>query len=182
MEWPITFAIALTAGMIVSAIGVLFFHDQAYDDIEQRVDYSFSAQVLQRVFFYYRSFGVLMLFFFLTFSVSLYALQSVSGIILFEEGRASLLGIMLFAFDLVARGAFFDWMEHFRLSLSPLSMNREYFWFVMYAFVFRMFYALTLLRILISFVWIYRKVKRARREYAEESWHASKRDAAAREP
>ena len=34
--------------------------------------------------------------------------------------------------------------------------------FVGYAFIFRMFFGLTLLRILISFIWIYGKIHRAR--------------------
>ncbi|MEL6746510.1 MAG: hypothetical protein AAFO79_01655 [Pseudomonadota bacterium] len=171
MDLAIIFALALSVAMLVAATSVVFFHDQKFSDIEQRVDYSFSTELLTRVFLYYRGFGVLMLLFFALFTLSLYALQIDSGLILFEEGRASIIGIAAFAFDLVARGAFFDWMEHFQWSLSPLSMNREYFWFVMYAFVFRMFYALTLLRILISFVWIYRKVKRARAAY-EGDWRA----------
>ena len=167
MSWPVWFAIAVSAAMTFTAISVVFFHDRKYGDIEQLVDYSFSAGVLKRIALYFRGFGVVMAFFFLLFSMSVYLLQRVDDLILFEEGQVSLLSIMLFAFDLVARGAFFDWMEHFQLRLTPLDMNREHFWFVIYTFVFRMFYALTLLRVLISFAWLYRKVQIARRQHFE---------------
>ncbi|MBI1385399.1 MAG: hypothetical protein GC150_10850 [Rhizobiales bacterium] len=181
MTFAVWFALANSAGMIVAAVSVIFFHDRKYGDIEQLIDYSFSANVLKRVLLYYRGFGVLMLFFFLVFSISVYMLQAVDGRVLFAEGRASLFGIMLFAFDLVARGAFFDWMEHFEFSLSPLSMNRSSTWFVLYAFVFRMFYALTLLRILISFAWIWRKIAVAKREHETGLLRIAAREADERE-
>lgn len=69
---------------------------------------------------------------------------------------------MLFALDLVLRGGFFDFMQHFDLRISHVWMNKKAWGFVWYAFVFRMFYGLTLLRILISFIWIYGKIRRAR--------------------
>ncbi|MEL6215597.1 MAG: hypothetical protein AAFQ99_07975, partial [Pseudomonadota bacterium] len=164
MTWALWFAFANTVAMVLAAFSIVFFHDRKYADIEQLIDYSFSSAVIRRVLLYYRGFISMMLLFFLLFSLSCYALQSLDGVVLFEEGRGSLLGIMAFAFDLVARGAFFDWMEHFQWSLTPLAMNREHTWFVLYAFVFRMFYALTLLRILLSFVLLWRKISHVRRE------------------
>ena len=60
-------------------------------------------------------------------------------------------------------------MEHFDLGVSPISMNRKLFWFVIYAFVFRMFYAVTLIKIVISFVWIYGKIRMARQMFGTSS-------------
>lgn len=171
MTWALWLALGNTIAMILAAISIVFLHDRKYADIEQLVSYSFSTDVIHRVLLYYRGFISMMLLFFITFSLSVYALQSLDGLQLFEEGRGSLLGVMAFGFDLVARGAFFDWMEHFQWSLTPLSMNREHTWFVLYAFVFRMFYALTLLRLLLSFVLIWRKIRTARREMAYDDWH-----------
>ena len=171
MTWALWLALANTVAMVVAAISIVFFHDRKYADIEALIAYSFSSSVMRRVLLYYRGFVSMMLLFFLTFSISVYALQWLDGLRLFEEGRGSLLGIMCFAFDLVARGAFFDWMEHFQWSLTPLSMNREHTWFVLYAFVFRMFYALTLLRILLSFALIWRKISAARRDFGHSDGH-----------
>jgi len=167
MSWPIWLAIINTFAMIFAAVSVVFFHDRKSTDIAQLIDYSFSTQVLKCVILYYRGFVMLMLLFFITFSVSLFALQRGAGVVLFAEGSATLLGMMLFAFDLMARGALFDWMEHFDWRLTPLHMNRELFWFVLYAFVFRMFYAVTLLRIVFSFAWLYRKISLAKKDHTD---------------
>ena len=168
MSWPIWFAIVNAFAMIAGAISVVFFHDRKSSDIGQLIDYSFSTHVLKRVILYYRGFVLLMLLFFITFSISLFALQKSAGVTLFAEGKASLLGMILFSFDLMARGAFFDWMEHFDWRLTPLHMNRGQLWFVIYAFVFRMFFAVTLLRILFSFAWLYRKIKQAKKEHSDQ--------------
>jgi len=168
MSWPIWFAIINAFAMVAGAISVVFFHDRKSSDIGQLIDYSFSTYVLKRVILYYRGFAVLVLLFFLTFSISLYALQTGANVTLFAEGKASLLGMFLFSFDLMARGAFFDWMEHFDWRLTPLHMNRERLWFVIYAFVFRMFFAVTLIRIVFSFAWLYRKIKLAKKEHLEQ--------------
>lgn len=160
----IWFALFNAGAMIFAAIFVVFFHDRRYADIEQWIDYSFSHQVLKRVILYYRGLAALMAIFFVLFVISMIILQRGAGIMLFAEGKASIAGMTLFALDLLARGALFDWMEHFELRFTPLHMNREMTWFVIYAFVFRMFYGLTLLKILISFAWIYGKIRVAKRE------------------
>jgi hypothetical protein len=41
-------------------------------------------------------------------------------------------------------------------------MNTASPWFVIYAFVFRMYYSLSLIKILLSFAWIYGKIRKAR--------------------
>ena len=73
------------------------------------------------------------------------------------------IAVSFFALDLVARGAFFDVMEHFDLAVTHLHMNRAARGFVWYCFAFRMYYGLTLLRIAVSFVWIWTKISAARR-------------------
>ena len=169
MHWPVTFALLNSLAMIAAGVFVLFFHDRRHQDIESWVDFSFSAGTLRRVLGYYRTMAALMGVFFVLFVVSLILLQRVAGLTLFAEGKAFYVSIFFFALDLVARGAFFDWMEHFEISITPVSMNRDLFWLVVYAFIFRMFFALTLLKILISFAWIWGKVRRARRETALEA-------------
>ncbi|MEZ5774577.1 MAG: hypothetical protein R3D33_07710 [Hyphomicrobiaceae bacterium] len=162
--WPIWFAIANTVAMVIASVFVFFFHERKHEDIESWIDFSFSLDMLKRVVGYYRTMAALMGLVFVVFVISMFALQKGAGLTLFAEGEASMLGMAFFALDLVLRGAFFDWMEHFDWSISPLTMNRELFWFVIYAFVFRMFFALTLLKILISFAWIWRKIQLAKRE------------------
>ncbi len=164
MSWPVSFAIANSLAMIIASVFVLFVHDRKHEDIEQSVDFSFSAETLRRVLGYYRTMAVLMALFFVVFVASLIALQRFADLTLFAEGKAFYLSMVFFTLDLVLRGAFFDWMEHFNISVSPLSMNRELSSFVWYAFVFRMFFALTLLKILVSFAWIWGKVRRALKE------------------
>ena len=64
----------------------------------------------------------------------------------------------MFTLDLVLRGGFFDFMQHFDMTLSHITMNREVRGFVWYSFLFRMFYGLTMFKILLSFLWIYGKI------------------------
>ena len=161
-------AIILAMAFIASTIYVVFFHDRRLADMEQWVEYSYSHTVLRRAILYYRVIAITMLVYFVLFSISLMTLQYSGGYQIYREGNAGLFGTLIFALDMVFRGAFFDFMEHFDLSLSYVKMNRELFWFVLYAFVFRMFYALTLLRIIISSAWIFGKISRARRGMADE--------------
>ena len=72
--------------------------------------------------------------------------------------RASPIAVSLFTLDLVLRGGFFDFMQHFDMTLSHVGMNRKTRGFVWYAFMFRMFYGLTMFKILFSFLWIYGKI------------------------
>ena len=84
--------------------------------------------------------------------------------------RASPIAVSLFTLDLVLRGGFFDFMQHFDMSLSHIYMNRQVRGFVWYAFIFRMFYGLTMFKILLSFLWIYGKIsvnRDLRRELTE---------------
>ncbi len=168
LTWPIWMAIVLAMAFIVSTIYVVFFHDRRLADMEQWVEYSYSHTVLRRAILYYRVIAIAMAVYFVLFTISLLTLQYAGGYRIYAEGPAGLFGTLLFAFDMVCRGAFFDFMEHFDLSLSYVKMNRELFWLVLYAFVFRMFYALTLLRIIISSAWIFSKISRARKGMADE--------------
>jgi hypothetical protein len=164
MTWPVIFAIVNTLAMIGAGIYVLFRHARQEEDIESRVDFSFNANTLKRVLLYYRTMAALMALFFSLFVLSLIFLQHFDGVEIFAEGKAFYVSMLFFALDLVLRGAIFDLMEHFDLSVTPVSMNREHSALVWYCFVFRMFFAVTLLKILISFAWIWSKVRRALKE------------------
>jgi len=113
-----------------------------------------------------------MLVFYVLFTISCLLLQA-EGHLIFSDGKepihAGPIAASLFTIDLVLRGGFFDIMEHFDLGVSPIAMNRKLFWFVIYAFVFRMFYAVTLIKILLSFVWIYGKIRMARQTFGPNS-------------
>jgi hypothetical protein len=144
---------------------IVLFHDSTLTDIEQRVDYSFSMQVLRSVALYYRFMAGAMLLFYVLFAISLVMIQDGMETHLFHDGPATLAAALTFTLDLLMRGAFFDVMEHFDLALTRHRMNFELRWFVIYAFVFRMFYGVTLLKIVLSFAWLSRKIALARREW-----------------
>ena len=166
--WPVWMAIMLSGAFIASTIYVVFFHHLRLADMEQWVEYAYSHTVFKRAILYYRVIAITMLVYFVLFNLSLLFLQYFGDFQIFEGGNAGPIGTLVFSFDMVCRGAFFDFMEHFDLSLSYVHMNRENFWFVVYAFVFRMFYALSLLRILMSSAWIFGKISKVRRSMTEE--------------
>jgi hypothetical protein len=161
----IIFALALSVAMTVVALTLFFTHDRNHEDLEQSVDYSFSTLTMGRALNYYRISGYAMLAAYVLFVASCLHLQW-DGHQVFAKGDtpvwAGPFQVMLFALDLVLRGGFFDFMQHFDLKVSQVWMNRKTWAFVVYAFVFRMFFALTLLRMLISFFWIYSKISRVR--------------------
>jgi hypothetical protein len=161
----IVFALAFSVAMMVVALTLLFTHDRNHDDIEQSVDFSFSGETMRRALTYYRILGYAMLAAYVLFVFSCLHLQWDGHQVFERDGRpvwAGPIQVMLFALDLVLRGGFFDFMQHFDLRVSHVWMNRKAWGFVWYAFVFRMFFALTLLRMLISFFWIYSKITRVR--------------------
>ncbi|MCH9808293.1 MAG: hypothetical protein K0U74_11225 [Alphaproteobacteria bacterium] len=169
MTLSITFALLLSIAMVVVAVLTWFYHDAKHRDLDSWAQYGFSVETLRHTVLYYRSMGISMLVFYVLFTVNCLMLQS-DGFQLFtyrngEEVVAGPVGAAMFTFDLVARGGFFDVMEHFELSTSPLVMNRANFWFVLYCFVFRIYYALTLIRIVVSFVWIWVRIKKASEAY-----------------
>ena len=96
------------------------------------------------------------------FTVSAVWLQA-DGFAIFADGAvpvtASPIAVSLYTLDLVLRGGFFDFMQHFDMTLSHIQMNRSARGFVWYAFIFRMFYGLTMFKILFSFLWIYGKIR-----------------------
>jgi hypothetical protein len=167
MSFSILLALALAATMVATSVFIIFYHDTKHEEIEERVDYSFSGDTLRRALGYYRFMAVSMLVFYVLFTCSCLVLQF-EGYLLFSstlDGRTPIaagpIATALFSLDLVLRGGFFDIMEHFDLGVSPVFLNRKAFWFVWYSFVFRMFFGLTLLKILFSFVWIYGKARLA---------------------
>ena len=158
----VLFALAVAAAMIGVAAYILFAHDRNHEKFEAWVDFSFTSETWLRALDYYRFMAVSMLFVYVAFTLSAVWLQF-DGFVLFAEGgvpiRASPIAVALYTMDLVLRGGFFDFMQHFDMTLSHVGMNRQTRWFVWYAFVFRMFYGLTMFKILFSFLWIYGKIK-----------------------
>lgn len=165
-------AIAIAGLMIAASVFILFYHHRKHEELDQWVDFSFSRDALRTALMYYRFMAVSMLVFYVLFTISCLLLQA-EGHQLFSSGKepvhAGPIGASLFAIDLMLRGGFFDIMEHFDLGVSPILMNRRSFWFVWYAFIFRMFYAMALIKILISFVWIYGKIRMARQVFRASS-------------
>jgi hypothetical protein len=169
MSLSVSFALLLAVAMIVVAFLTWFYHDTKHRDLDTWVQYGFSVDTLRHAILYYRSMGISMLVFYVFFTISCLMLQSEGHqLFVYRDGEsvtAGPVGAAMFAADLVLRGGFFDVMEHFELSTSPILMNRSNVWFVIYCFVFRIYYALTLMRILVSFVWIWVRIGRARRAY-----------------
>lgn len=167
MSLSVGIAVGLSLAMIVVAILTWFYHDTKHRDLDDWVEYGFSGDTLRHVFVYYRSMGISMLVFYILFVISCLALQS-DGAELFVDGEgnkvgAGPVGAAFFGLDLVLRGGFFDVMEHFELRTTTLLMDRSNGWFVLYCFVFRIYFALTLMRIVFSFIWIWAKIRQARR-------------------
>ena len=167
MTYSVIIALVLTVVMLSTTILIVFYyHDRKHGELEEWVDFAFSGESTRRVLGYYRLITVILLFFYVCFTVSCLLLQA-DGYMLFAENgkpiKAGPIATSLFALDLVVRGALFDVMQHFDLRLSPITMNRSAFWFIWYAFAFRMTFALTLLKILFSFIWIYGKARVARK-------------------
>lgn len=172
MSLSVSIAVAVSVAMAVVAFLTWFYHDTKHRDLDEWVRYGFSGDTLAHVLTYYRSMGISMLVFYILFAVSCLALQS-DGNRLFvnaagEQVAAGPIGAAFFALDLVLRGGFFDIMEHFELRTTTLYMDRSNTWFVLYCFVFRIYFALTLIRIAFSFIWIWAKIRQARRTLLDE--------------
>ena len=174
----VLFALITAVAMIMMTSYILFQHDRNHAKFEAWVDFSFTAEALRRALDYYRVMAVSMLFTYVMFTLSAVWLQA-DGIPLFAENgvpvKAGPIAVSLFTLDMVLRGGFFDFMQHFDMTLSHIHMNRKVRWFVWYAFIFRMFYGLTMFKILLSFLWIWGKIKllreaerRAREELAAQ--------------
>jgi hypothetical protein len=167
LSLSIIFALAFSVAMTVVGVTLLFTHDRKHDELDQWVDFSFSRDTLRQALNYYRLLGYAMGAAYVLFVLSCIHLQW-DGYQIFAENNlpgakpvwANPFTVMLFALDLVLRGGFFDFMQHFDWGISHVWMNRKAYGFVWYAFVFRMFFGLTLLRIIISFIWIYGKIRR----------------------
>ena len=169
MTIPVIFAVLLSLAMAVAAIWTWFYHDSKHRDLDSWIEYGFSRDTLHHVLIYYRSMGISMLVFYILFVISCLLLQS-EGTQIFANARgepitAGPIATAFFSLDLVLRGGFFDIMEHFELSVSAVYMNRGLRWFVIYAFIFRIYYGLVLIRIAISFVWIWAKLHATRKQH-----------------
>lgn len=170
MQFSILVAIGIACLMVGTLIFIIFYHDSKHDEIDRWVDFSFSGNSLRQAFGYYRFMAVSMLFFYVLFTISCLLLQA-EGFVIFYDGIQPVVGgpisVALFTLDLVFRGGFFDVMEHFDLRLGSLLINKGSVWFWIYSFVFRIFYGLTLIKILISFAWIYGKIRIARQAHTQ---------------
>lgn len=168
LQFSIVVAIAIAVLMVGTVIFIIFYHDSKHDELDRWVDFSFAGSSLRQVFGYYRFMAVSMLFFYVLFTCSCLWLQA-DGYKIFWDGKEAVFGgpisVALFSLDLVLRGGFFDVMEHFDLRLGSLLINKGAVWFWIYSFVFRIFYGLTLIKILISFAWIYGKIRIARQAH-----------------
>ena len=170
MQYSILAAIAISAMMIGTVIFIIFYHDSKHEELDRWVAYSFSGNTLRQALGYYRFMAVSMLFFYVLFTLSCIYLQW-DGYKIFSDGREPVFGgpiaVALFSLDLVCRGGFFDVMEHFDLRITSLYINKGAVWFWIYSFIFRIFYGLTLIKILISFAWIYGRIRIARQAHGQ---------------
>jgi hypothetical protein len=165
-------ALGLTAALLMASGFILFFHQERHETIDQTVDFSFSGESLRRALLYYRFMGVSMIVFYVLFTISLLLLQAEGHVLFVDEQKlpihpAGPISTSFFTIDLMLRGALFDFMQHFDMRATHLFMNRQQPWFVWYAFVFRMFYGLTLIRILFSFAWVWTKSRRMHQRQRE---------------
>jgi hypothetical protein len=174
LSLSVLFSIATAIAMVTGLTYILFQHDRNHEKLEAWVDFAFNAESLRRALDYYRFMAVSMLFTYVAFTLSVVWLQA-SGHPMFAEAghpvNASPIAVTLFTLDLVLRGGFFDFMQHFDMSLSHVGMNRTNRLFVWYCFLFRMFFGLTMFKILFSFLWIFAKIGinwRAQRRVSNE--------------
>ncbi len=162
MSYSVWVALSLAAAMIAVSVFTWFYHDSKHRDLDSWIDYGFSRDTLLHALLYYRFMALSIIVFYALFTVSCLMLQA-DGYKIFADDKgpvtAGPISTAIFAFDLVLRGAFFDFMQHFDLRVTHLNMNRKMFWFVWYAFVFRMYYGLILIRLLVSFAWIWTKIR-----------------------
>ena len=80
---------------------------------------------------------------------------------------------MLYQFDLMLRGALFDFMEHTQRSLSPITINQNSTAFVYYTLVFRMFVAIYVISSLFRVLRFALRRWRALLRYAKNSRRAA---------
>jgi len=172
LQGSIIVALAISVMMIGTVIFIIFYHDSMHEEIDRWVDFSFSGNMLRQALGYYRFMAVSMLFFYILFTCSCIYLQW-DGFMIFSDGtkpvEAGPIATALFALDLVFRGGLFVVMEHFDLRMTTVYINKGMIWFWIYSFVFRIFYGLTLIKIVISFAWIYGKIRIARRAHGKTS-------------
>jgi hypothetical protein len=85
--------------------------------------------------------GALFILTAICFYISILGWSRVSKSVFFSQSTVSPISIALYQLDLMLRGALFDFMEHTRQSISPISINRKAAAFVYYTLIFRMFVA-----------------------------------------
>jgi hypothetical protein len=76
------------------------------------------------------------------FYISVLAWSRVSESVFVNQATISPISIAFYQLDLMLRGALFDFMEHTRQSISPISVSRNATAFLYYTLAFRMFVAI----------------------------------------
>jgi hypothetical protein len=76
------------------------------------------------------------------FYISILAWSRVSESVFVTQAAISPMSIALYQFDLMLRGALFDFMEHTRQSISPIAVDRNATALLYYTLIFRMFVAM----------------------------------------
>lgn len=177
LQFSVVAALVLAIVMIATIVFIIFYHDSKHEELDRWVDFSFSGNSLRQAFGYYRFMAVSMLFFYIFFTLSCILLQLDGYQIFSDKEKVPVYGnpisVALFSLDLVFRGGFFDFMEHFDLRIGTLYINQGTIWFWIYSFVFRLFYGLTLIKIVLSFVWIYGKIRLAKQAQSKTERHNS---------
>jgi hypothetical protein len=83
----------------------------------------------------------------------------------FISGRISDDLVVSFTIDLVARGLLFDIVEHFDLSFTRARMNYSNWSYVIFAFVFRLYVSLLILKTIVDNFSVYLNLRRGRLEF-----------------
>jgi len=166
LQFSVVCALVISILMIATIIFIIFYHDSKHEELDSWVNFSFNVSSLRQTFSYYRFMAVSMLLFYVLFTVNCIFLQLDNYMIFADTEKnpvyANPISVAFFSLDLVLRGGFFDLMEHFDLKITSLFINKNVTWFWIYSFVFRLFYGLTLIKIVTSFVWIYSKIRLAK--------------------
>ena len=76
------------------------------------------------------------------FYISVLAWSRVSESVFVNQATISPISIAFYQLDLMLRGALFDFMEHTRQSISPITVSRNATAFLYYTLTFRMFVAI----------------------------------------
>jgi hypothetical protein len=126
-----TVPLASISAPIVSRLIFMYFAPEIKVRLYRRLLLRFLSQL-----------GVLFVLAVICFYISILAWSRVSGSVFVSQTTVSPISVVLFQLDLMLRGALFDFMEHTRQSISPITINRNATAFLYYTLIFRMFVAI----------------------------------------